>query len=118
MPIYILLDRDGDIAITESADIKVNYSIRQQVKILLLWFFEEWRFAPELGMPYFEEVFVKNPNTALIARIVRSEVLKADGVTEVRRVNVTADGKTRNAAIDFAFLTSEGEYREELSINV
>jgi hypothetical protein len=46
---------------SETADISVGHSIRQDVKILLQCFLAEWRFAPGLGFPYFEEVFVKNP---------------------------------------------------------
>jgi hypothetical protein len=113
-----LLDRDGDIFISETMDIDIKHSIRQEVKILLQWFFAEWRFAPKLGLPYFEEVFVKNPNTNRIAQIVREEAAKADGANEIRDVSVTVDNKTRNAAIRFTVITDYGAFREEVTINV
>jgi hypothetical protein len=114
----ILLDNDGDILVGETSDISLRHSIRQDVKIRLQWFFEEWRFAPEVGMPYFEDVFVKNPNTDLIAQRVREEVMKADGVEEVRDVTVTVNNMTRKAAIKFMFITAYGSFREEVTIHV
>jgi hypothetical protein len=118
MPKDILLDRDGDIFVGETADISIKHSIRQEVKIFLRWFFAEWRFNPDVGIPYFEEVFVKNPNTQMIARIVRSEAMKADGAKEVRDVAVTIDHKTRAATIKFTLITDYGTFREEVTINV
>jgi hypothetical protein len=88
------------------------------VKILLQWFFAEWRFAPKLGLPYFEEIFVKNPDTKRIARIVREEAVKADGVKEIRGVTVEADRKTRNAKVKFVIITDYGSFKEEVTINV
>ena len=84
MPVDILLDSGGDILVNAAADITPQYSIRQDVKIRLQWFFEEWRFAPEYGVPYFDEVFVKNPNTERIAQIIREEASKVADVTEVK----------------------------------
>ena len=118
MPKDILLDKSGDIAIGETADISLTHSIRQEVKILLRWFFAEWRFAPDLGFPYFEDVFVKNPDTSAIARIVRTEGAKADGVKEIRDVRVTVDSKTRSAVIKFSIITDYGSLREEGTISV
>ena len=118
MPKDILLDKSGDIAIGETADISLTHSIRQEVKILLRWFFAEWRFAPELGFPYYEEVFIKKPDTTTIARIIRSEAAKADGVKEVRDVKVTVDSKTRSAVIKFSIITDYGSLREEVTISV
>jgi hypothetical protein len=118
MPTDILLDISGDILINDKADISLKYSIRQAVKIRLQWFFEEWRFAPELGLPYFEEVFVKNPIIERLRQIIREESMKADGVREVRDIFIDIDNKTRNAFINFVLVTEYGLYSEEVTINV
>ncbi|GHU52645.1 hypothetical protein AGMMS49975_08880 [Clostridia bacterium] len=118
MPKDILLDSDGDIFIDDTADISIRHSVWQEVKIFLKWFFEEWRFNPPVGVPYFEEVFIKNPNTDRIAQIVREEAAKAYGVTEVREVKVTIDNYSRNAMVTFTIITDYGTFREEVTINV
>ena len=70
----ILLLKAGDLHITDTGDILLtdsiqknfpttgNLSVRQAVLIRLRWFFAEWRFSPQAGFPYFEEVLIKNPN--------------------------------------------------------
>ncbi len=118
MPVDILLDSGGDILVNAAADITPQYSIRQDVKIRLQWFFEEWRFAPEYGVPYFDEVFVKNPNTERIAQIIREEASKVADVTEVKDVRVNYDEMTRNAVISFTMVTEYGTFTEEVKINV
>ncbi len=118
MPTDILLDKNGDILVSDTADITPKYSVRQDVKIRLQWFFEEWRFAPEYGLPYFDEVFIKNPNLDRIAQIIREEAAKVTDVTEVRDVRVTYDKTTRSAAISFTIITDYATFTEEVKINV
>ncbi|MCX4355349.1 MAG: hypothetical protein OSJ43_03880 [Oscillospiraceae bacterium] len=118
VPTDILLDKNGDILVSDTADITPKYSVRQDVKIRLQWFFEEWRFAPEYGLPYFDEVFIKNPNLDRIAQIIREEAAKVTDVTEVRDVRVTYDKTTRSAAISFTIITDYATFTEEVKINV
>jgi hypothetical protein len=96
----------------------LKHSIRQDVKIRLRWFFAEWRFGPAFGLPYYEDVVIKNPSPTRIAQIVREEVMKAADVTEVRNVTVKIDSKTRIAVIAFVFVTDYGSFTEEVTIDV
>ena len=57
----ILLDSNGDLAF-KGTDIVLANSVRQKIKIRLKWFFQEWRWDDEAGVPYFEYLFVKNPD--------------------------------------------------------
>jgi hypothetical protein len=118
VPKDILLDNNGDIIITENSDITLKSSVRQDVKIRLRWFFAEWRFGPGFGLPYYEDVFIKNPSPTRIAQIVREEVMKASDVTGVRNITVKLDSKTRNAVIAFVFSTDYGTFAEEVKIDV
>jgi len=114
----ILLDNGGDIYVGATADISIRHSIRQDVKIRLQWFLDEWRFNPDAGIPYFEDVLVKNPNTDMIAQIFREEGAKADGVNEITGVSVSIDRLSRRATIKFTIITDYGAFNEEMSINV
>ena len=69
-------------------------------------------------MPYFDEVFVKNPNTERIAQIIREEAAKVADITEVKDVRVIYDEKTRNAAISFTIITEYETFTEEVKIDV
>ena len=69
----ILLDSNGDLAF-KGTDIVLANSVRQKIKIRLKWFFQEWRWDDEAGVPYFEYLFVKNPDIDQIKELVeRSE---------------------------------------------
>jgi hypothetical protein len=114
----ILLTKDGDISISETGDITLTDSIIQAVRIRLLWFFEEWRFAPDYGISYYEEILVKNPNTEQIKRLVRDEVMTVNEVSDVKNITVSIDRKTRKATVSLEIVTAEKTYREELLIDV
>jgi len=112
----ILLTPDGDLNITENGDILLTESVRQAIRIRLLWFFSEWRFAPELGVPWFEDILIKNPNMNRIRRIIRNEVMSVDEVRDVRNLNIDLGAQNRRAVIRFEAVTSEEIYREEVEI--
>ena len=112
----ILLDRDGDLNINEWGDISLTDSVRQAVRIRLLWFLEEWRFAPSFGVPYYEEILVKNPNLQRIRRIIMDEVLSVEEVRDVRNVTIDLDKKTRSAKVMLDIVLDEETYREEVQV--
>ncbi len=114
----ILLTPDGDLYINGNGSIEITDSVSQAIKIRLQWFFGEWRFAPQYGIPYWEEILVKNPNIPKIRRIIRSEVLSVDEVTEVSNIRIDYNAQTREAAVSFDAYVNEEVYREEVIINV
>jgi hypothetical protein len=114
----LLLDNGGDLKINGNGDIVLTESMRQAVLIRLRWFFAEWRFAPEFGVPWFEDVLVKNPNDARIRRIIREECMQVDGVKDVRGVTLAVDSATREAVIYLKIITEEQTYAEEVKIKL
>ena len=112
----ILLKPEGDLNITDDGDIQLTESVRQAIRIRLLWFFSEWRFAPDIGIPYFEEVFVKNPNMNRIRAHIRREVLSVRDVRDIRSLRIDLNASTRNAVVSFTAVTDRETYNEELSI--
>jgi len=112
----ILLTRDGDLNINGWGDITLTESVRQAVRIRLLWFFQEWRFAPGKGLPYFEEVFVKNPNIARIRRIIRREVLSVREAQDIKNIVIDTNNNTRVAHFSFDIVIDGEIYREEVEI--
>lgn len=97
--IDLKLDSNGDLELSAAGDVIPTDSIAQAVRIRLLWFFEEWRLGPELGFPYFEHLFVKNPNEMKLRHLIRETVMAVEGVTDVTEITFQIDKKTRQAAI-------------------
>lgn len=114
--IDLKLDASGDLEISPAGDVSVTESIVQAVRIRLLWFFDEWRLGPTLGFPYFENMFVKNPNETKLKHLLRETVMSVEGVTEVKEISLQQDRKTRQTAISIVFSTDEDTFREEVKI--
>ena len=112
----ILLTQNGDLSIDERGDVRITDSVRQAVRIRLLWIFNEWRFALQFGVPYFEEILIKNPNIERMRRHVRDEAMSVDGVLDARNIRITIDKPARSATVTLDIVTTEETYKEELDL--
>ncbi len=69
-------------------------------------------------MPYFDEVFVKNPSTALLEDRVRTEILTVEGVESVESISIRINKTTREATIKFVVVANGQIGQEEVIVNV
>ena len=99
------LTKSGDLELTDGGDILTTESVCQAVRVRLLWFFDEWRLGPDMGFPYFENVFVKNPSESKIRHLIRETVMSVDEVTDVTEISFSLNSRTREAAITVSFTT-------------
>lgn len=74
----LLLSPTNDLILIGNAE-----RVAQQIKISLKAFLGEWFLDTGFGVPYFEEILVKNPNTMIIREIIRDRIL-----TEIGRAHV------------------------------
>jgi hypothetical protein len=107
----ILLTRDGDLYINPATgDIEITDSVEQAIRIRLLWFFQEWRLGPGHGIPYWEEILIKNPNKLRIRQLFREAIMSVAEVESVedltasitpeRKLNVTYRATARGKLIN------------------
>lgn len=115
--IDLKLTRDWDLDINAVGDVSPTSSIAQTVVIRLKWFFQEWRLGPDRGVPYYEEVLIKNPNLVKIRGRLRDTIMSVEGVTDVKKIEITPDPGTRRAKIHVIFTVGEDDYKEEVTIN-
>lgn len=111
----ILLDGNGDLAF-KGTDIILANSVRQKIKIRLKWFFQEWRWDDEAGVPYFEYLFVKNPDIDQIKELIEDQIFNVAEITEVNDVSIEIDSLKRSAVIRYEAVTDEKAYKEEVKI--
>lgn len=113
----ILLSPDGDLFLTEKGDISLVESVAQKIKIRLRWWLGEWRWDEDEGLPYRDDLFIKNPDTDGFEMAVREKIFEIDEITEVKDVSVTYDRKTRVGKIKFEALTDTETIKEEVVID-
>lgn len=105
------LDRENDLVI-EGGNLALIYdgtAVAQAVKTKLQLFQGEWFLDLEAGIPYFEEVIVKNPNLGAIQGIFRKAILEVVGIDELVDLTLSLDRATRTLSISFKATTSTGE---------
>ena len=112
----LLLDRNGDLFISPKGDVVLGDSTAQKIRIKLLFFEGEWRWNREEGLPYYDYLFQKKPDTDYLEAAVRAKIFEVTKVTDVRDVRVTLDSKTRTGTIRFTALTDQEIIREEVRI--
>ena len=113
----ILLSSDGDLFLTQRGDISLADSVAQKIKIRLKWWLGEWRWDEEEGLPYKDELLVKNPDTDSFEMLVREKIFEVEEVIEVKDVSITYDKKTRVGKILFTALTDTETIKEEVEID-
>lgn len=111
------MDEFGDIRIDEFGEISTSTSVVQDACIKLKWFQGEWRLGSIYGFPYFQEVFVKNPNLSKIKHYVRETLLDIPEVRKVLSVNLTVDKVQRTAVLSVSFAVGEEIYHQEVKLH-
>ena len=116
----LLLTRDGDLYIDPATgDIRITDSVEQAIKIRLLWFFSEWRLGPQFGIPYREEILIKNPNKLRIRQLFREAIMSVDEVTNVAKLAADVDPRTRVLTVRYTAKAREGsELSGEVCLNI
>lgn len=114
----ILLNGNGDILLNEKGDIQFTDSVKQAIEIRLKWFSKEWKLGPDFGIPYYEEVFVKNPSTMLIEEKMRDAIMDVDEVEDVVSFNMSLDKALRKLNVTYVVSVSESLIEGSVNIDV
>ena len=85
-------------------------AIAQKVAIRLGTYRGEWFLDTTFGVPWREDILVRNPDLSAIGALIRSEIVKTEGVIGIRTfdLDLTDD---RKLLIDFVAETLEGDVR-------
>jgi len=83
--------------------------IKQQTTLRLGFFKGEWFLDEERGIPWYEEILVKNPNLIRIREIFREAILSVSGNKELTQMNLLLSSYIRRLDLDFRASTDLGE---------
>ena len=99
-----------------------NEEIAQKLKYRLQFFFGEWFLDQRLGIPYYEDIFIKNPDLVVVQGIFREVIIETPGVVGiVGELVLDLVAATRLLTVAFSATLSSGgviNFNEDLLINV
>lgn len=123
----LALDENGDIYISDAGDaIIVNGidAVKQRLHTRLLRFLGEWYLNISLGVPYIQEILVKNPSQTAVVNNIKKTILDTDGVTSLTdfeiRINTDNSGNisSRSVIVSFTATTDKGDITDEISATI
>lgn len=90
----------------------------QRLRQRLRFFYAEWFLDKSRGIPYFEQVFLKNPNPTVIEAVFVSEILSDPAAKELQSIDFDVDKATRALSISFRLQCDDGilEITEALGV--
>jgi hypothetical protein len=92
----------GEPALTSGID-----AIRQHLQMRLSTFRGEWFLDPTVGVPYFDDVFKKNPDLTILNAVFTKAILDTPGVLSL--TTLSFDLKTdRTLDVTFDAMTTDG----------
>lgn len=77
---------------------------RQKLASRFKFFAGTWFLDRRQGIPYFRDVFIKNPNLDLIRTMFRRVITTCPGVKQLKKFTVTFDARARTLRLDFEAL--------------
>lgn len=105
----LLLDEDDHDLVFEGGDLVMKVDLRQAIKIAILFVRGEWFLKRDEGVPYYESIFVKDPNLDHVASFFRAAILGVPGVRSILEFSLDLDRGTRTLIVDWKCDTDEGE---------
>lgn len=113
-------DESGDILIAQNKFSIVTGvdEVIQNIRQRLRTFLGEWFLNIGLGVPYFEDIFIKQPNALSIEAAFKNEILKTTGVRELIEFDFTLDETNRTLEYTFSALVLDEiiDFSEVVSI--
>jgi len=99
-----LVIQNGDLVLTSDEDDAIAQHIRQRLRVIK----GEWFLDRTLGLPLFDLILEKNPNSNLVATLFKQIILETPGVTKLNTYTQDFDKRARTLTISFEATFSTG----------
>jgi hypothetical protein len=103
-------DSDGDIFLNVN-DLELTSGIEAKAQHLtqrLRTFLAEWFLDLRIGVAYFQQIMIKNPNPAIVDSVLKKEILNTPGILQLTSFDLDI-ATNRELTLSFRAITSEGE---------
>lgn len=107
----IQLDSAGDLLIQDDSLVIVDGddALVQHLTIRLRFFLKEWFLDQRVGVPYYEQILIKNPDIAVIRSIFRVAIITTSGISAIDTFDTAFDVAIRKFTVTFTARKDDGE---------
>lgn len=100
----LYLDEGGNLELAVEGE-----GILQHLRCRFQFFLGEWFLDRREGIPFFREIFTKNPSLIVVRSIYDQIIAGTPGIDAVTRLDLDLDARTRTLEVDFAAVLDSGE---------
>jgi hypothetical protein len=104
---FLLIDNDLALTSDAQANSPIN-PVQQDILQRLRFFYGEWFLDNTQGVPWFQQILVKNPDTSKVDLILLNTILTTPGVTAVTSYSFTPNYAARVLNVTFSATTTSG----------
>jgi len=79
----------------------------QILKLRLYIIKGEWYLNNSIGLPYFDEILIKNPNLSRIEDLMKREIIAVTGEQSIKTFNLEYNNITRELTVTFTVQVDE-----------
>lgn len=108
-----LLVRNNALHLTEG-----KAAIRQHLQVKFGIFMNEWFLDNNVGVPYYEDILIKNPAYVVVQEDMKSEALDTPGVTTLEKFELEYNSADRLASVTLEADTIDGpiDFTKEIPV--
>lgn len=112
----LLQDDKGDLAFTDNELTLVIGAdeVTQRVTQRLRTFRGEWFLDLDIGVPYYQEILIKNPSDTIVEGRLKAEITETPGVLEIELFELEIDAAERVATVETRILSVDGPIELEV----
>ena len=106
----LLLDNEGDLSLSID-DLQLTSDIGAKIQHLsqrLKTFLGEWFLDLRIGVAYFQQIMIKNPNPGVVDTILKREIFNTSGIKELTEFDIDV-AANREMTLSFRAIADEGE---------
>jgi len=105
-----------DLAITSTGNLRFTQTdteyVAQKIETKLSFFIGEWWLNVDLGIPYYEQILVKNPDLNIVNGLFIRELNSIPEIVEIVSFNASFDTSARKYSANFEVRIESGEIIE------
>lgn len=98
----------GDLVLTNDSDPRGTHNVAQLITQRLRFFLGSWFLNTDEGVPYYQQILVRDPDPATIDGLLRECILGTPGVAALQSYDSRTDRASRTMTVRFVVTAADG----------